>query len=165
MIKLYWNVFICLFIWIVWCDVGWNCSSSCLSCYSSGFLQESWSWLCTFRLLLLFNAYMIRVRVSSYVYQFYIHSFIQAISIAPVQVRYYFEALPTQHWYCARVLRRSATGNYELRTCPRSYVATKTGFEPTTFWSKGFDSTNAPPCPTLHAAYSIIIIIIIFVYW
>ena len=48
-----------------------------------------------------------------------VHSFIQAISIVPLQVCYYSEALPTQHRYCARVSRRSATGNCELRTCPR----------------------------------------------
>ena len=29
----------------------------------------------------------------------FIHSFIQAISIAPLQVHYYSEALPTQHGY------------------------------------------------------------------
>jgi len=51
---------------------------------------------------------------------FFIHSFIQAISIAPLQVHYYSEALLTQHGYCAGVSLRSATGNCELRTCPRS---------------------------------------------
>src|SRR6218665_1267625 len=49
-----------------------------------------------------------------------IHSFIQTISIAHLQVHYYSEALPTQHRYCAGVSRRSATGNCELRTFPRS---------------------------------------------
>ena len=38
-----------------------------------------------------------------------IHSLIQTISIAPIQVHYYSKALPTQH----------ATGNCELKTCPR----------------------------------------------
>src|SRR6218665_2864436 len=42
------------------------------------------------------------------------------ISIAPLQVHVYSEALPTQHEYCAGVSRRSATGNCELRTCQRS---------------------------------------------
>ena len=50
----------------------------------------------------------------------FIHSFIQAFSIAPLQVRYYSEALSTQHGYCSGVSRRSATGNCELRTCLRS---------------------------------------------
>src|SRR6218665_1988203 len=35
-----------------------------------------------------------------------IRSFISSISIAPLPVRYYSEALPTQHGYCARVSRR-----------------------------------------------------------
>jgi len=42
-----------------------------------------------------------------------IHLFIQAISIAPPQVHYYSEALPTQHGYCVAVSRRNVTGNYE----------------------------------------------------
>ena len=33
----------------------------------------------------------------------FIHSFIQTISIAPLQVQFYSEVLPTQHRYCARV--------------------------------------------------------------
>jgi len=33
----------------------------------------------------------------------FIHSFIQAISIAPLQVHFYSEALPTQHGYCVRI--------------------------------------------------------------
>src|SRR6218665_345005 len=49
-----------------------------------------------------------------------IHSFIQTISIAPLQVHFYSEALPTHHRYCAGVSRRSATGNCELTTCPRA---------------------------------------------
>src|SRR6218665_3811189 len=49
-----------------------------------------------------------------------IHSFIMAISIVPIQVLYYSEALPTT----ARILYRSftpkRTGNCRSRTCPRS---------------------------------------------
>ena len=45
---------------------------------------------------------------------------IQAISIVPPQVHYYSEALQIQHGYCVKVSRRSATGNCEWRTCPRS---------------------------------------------
>jgi len=33
----------------------------------------------------------------------FLHSFTQAISIAPLQVLYYSEALPSQHGYCARI--------------------------------------------------------------
>jgi len=36
----------------------------------------------------------------------FIRSFIQAISIAPLQVIYCSEALPSQHGYCVRVSRR-----------------------------------------------------------
>jgi len=43
------------------------------------------------------------------------HAFILAISIAPHQVLYYLEALPTQHRYCAGVSRRSATGKVPKR--------------------------------------------------
>jgi len=48
----------------------------------------------------------------------YIQSFTQAIhSKVSLQVHYYTEALPTQHGYCVRVSRRSATGNSTWRTC------------------------------------------------
>ena len=47
------------------------------------------------------------------------YSFIQAISIAPLQVHYHSEALPTQHGHCVGVSRRSATGNCKWRTCQR----------------------------------------------
>ena len=89
-----------------------------------------------------------------------VHSCIQTISIAPLQVRYYSEALPTQHGYWAGVSRRSATGNCELRTCPLQgpNVAARAGFEPTTLQSKGFDSTNAPPSSTSSLSYLYIII-------
>jgi len=49
-----------------------------------------------------------------------IHSFIQTISIAPLQVHYYSEALSTQHGYSAGISHRSAIGNCEWRTCSRS---------------------------------------------
>jgi len=45
-----------------------------------------------------------------------VHSFIQVISIAPLQVHYYSEALPTQHGYCVRVSRWSANDSCEWRT-------------------------------------------------
>jgi len=40
-----------------------------------------------------------------------IHSFTQAISIAPLPVHYYSEVLPTQHEYCVGVSHQRATGN------------------------------------------------------
>src|SRR6218665_3393026 len=48
------------------------------------------------------------------------------------------------------------TASEELAQGP--YVAARAGFEPTTLWSKGFDSTKAPPRPT---SQNIIITIII----
>jgi len=39
----------------------------------------------------------------------FIHSFIHDIFIAPLQVHYYSEVLPTQHRYCAGISHRSAT--------------------------------------------------------
>jgi len=47
-------------------------------------------------------------------------NFIQALSVAPLQVCYYPEALPKQHKYCVGVSLRNATGNCVLGTCPRS---------------------------------------------
>jgi len=43
----------------------------------------------------------------------FIQLIILAISIAPLQVHCYSEALPTQHGYCVGVSCRSATGNCE----------------------------------------------------
>jgi len=44
------------------------------------------------------------------------HLFIQAISIAPLQVCCYSEVLVTQHGYCVGVSHWSATGNRKWRT-------------------------------------------------
>jgi len=40
--------------------------------------------------------------------------------LLPLQVHFYSEALPARHEYCAIILRRSATGNCDWRTCQRS---------------------------------------------
>src|SRR6218665_3541356 len=77
-------------------------------------------------------------------FQIFCISFIQTINIAPQQVHFYSEALPTQHGYCAGVSRRSARGKCELRTCRRSvYVPARAGVAPTTLRLKAIDSTNA----------------------
>src|SRR6218665_2744356 len=81
-------------------------------------------------------------------YPSFIHSFIPAISIAPLQVLYYLEALPTT----ARILYRSftpsaqATAGKGLAQGP--YVAAKAGVEPTTLRLKVIVSTKAPSRPT-----------------
>ena len=79
-----------------------------------------------------------------------IHSFIQAISIAPFQVHYCSEALPTQHG----LLCRSFTPKHhrKLRVKDQGLcIAAKAGFEPTTLRMKGDESTNGPLHPTYLA--------------
>jgi len=83
--------------------------------------------------------------IRSFIHSF-IHSFIETISIAPLRVHYYSDALPTEHGHCAGVSRRSATGNCEwLSQGP--YLAARAGFKSTTFRLKGIDSTNVPSRP------------------
>jgi len=71
----------------------------------------------------------------------FIHLF-RPISIAPLQVRYYSEALPTQHRYCARV-----SSHRQLRVKDLPKVAT---------WRLERDSNKrpsswkAPTLPMLH---------------
>ena len=77
-----------------------------------------------------------------------LHSFIPAISIAPLQVLYYSEALPTT----ARILyigvsRRSAQTTAGKGLAQGPYVAARVGVEPMTLRLKAIDSTKAPPCP------------------
>ena len=81
-------------------------------------------------------------------------SFIQAISIAPLQVHYYSEVLPTQHEYCVGVSCRSAQAIESEGLAQGSYVAATLGFEPTTLWMKGNESNNVPPRPTISCGPS-----------
>src|SRR6218665_811697 len=77
----------------------------------------------------------------------FIHLFILAISIAPLQVLYYSEALPTT----ARILYRSFTPKRKATVgkglAQGPYVAARAGVEPTTLQLKVITSTNAPPHP------------------
>ena len=57
------------------------------------------------------NTY-IHTYIHTYVRTF-IYLFIPAISLAPLPVHYYSEALPTQHGCCVGVSRRSTTGKCE----------------------------------------------------
>src|SRR6218665_143231 len=75
------------------------------------------------------------------------HSFIQAISIAPLQVQFHLEVLPTT----ARILRRSFVPKrfrqLQVKDLPKVFfVAARARFEPATLWTKGTESTNEPPC-------------------
>ena len=83
----------------------------------------------------------------------FFHSFIQAISIAPLQVHYYSEVLPTQHEYCVGATQ--ATASEGLAQGP--YVAARAGFEAVTLWTKVAESTNEPAHPTsvLRASYKL----------
>jgi len=51
-----------------------------------------------------------------YIFLFFYILFNPAISIAPLQLNYYSEALQTQHWHCVGVSCQSATRNCEWRT-------------------------------------------------
>src|SRR6218665_3916362 len=85
----------------------------------------------------------------------FIHSFIRAISIAPLQVLYYSEALPTT----ARILYRSFTpmrkGNCISKGLAHgSYVRARAGVEPTTPRLKVIVSTKALPRSTIPTTNS-----------
>jgi len=65
----------------------------------------------------------------------------------PLQVHYYSEAPPTQHWLCPNS-GRSATGNCEWGFAQGPYVRARAGFERTTLRTKGDEYTNECPRPT-----------------
>src|SRR6218665_1065997 len=79
----------------------------------------------------------------------YIHSFIPAISIAPLQVLYHSEALPTTaRGYCIGVSCQSAQATAGKGLAQGPYMAARAEVEPTTLWLKVIDSTKAPSRPT-----------------
>ena len=81
-----------------------------------------------------------------------IHSFNLAISIAPLQVLYYSDALQTT----AHILYRSFTPKRTLQATISKglsqgpYGAARAGVEPTTLRLRVIDLTNAPPRPTVE---------------
>jgi len=77
-----------------------------------------------------------------------VHSFSQAISIAPLQVHCYSEALPTQHGYYVGVSRRAPQATASEGLVQGPCVAVRAGFEPVTLRTKGAESTKEPPRPT-----------------
>src|SRR6218665_4076537 len=79
------------------------------------------------------------------------HSFIPAISIAPLQVLYYSEALPTTARILYRSFTQQATAGKGLAQGP--YMAARAGVEPTTLRLKAIDSPKAPPCPTCRVMF------------
>src|SRR6218665_2031321 len=79
----------------------------------------------------------------------YFHSFIH-ISLAPLQVLYYSEALPTTaRIYCIGVSRRSAQATAGTGLAQGPYVTARAGVEPTTLRLRVIASANAPPCPSM----------------
>src|SRR6218665_2273487 len=74
-------------------------------------------------------------------------SFIQAISIAPLQAHCYPEALLTQHGYCVQVHTEALQATASKGLAQGLYMAAKIGFEPVTLQTKGDESTNEPPYP------------------
>ena len=78
----------------------------------------------------------------------FIHSFIQAISIAPFQV--HLKSLLTQHGYCVEFHTEASQTTVSEGLAQGPYVAARAGFEPATLQTKGVEPTNEPPCPTCY---------------
>jgi len=73
-----------------------------------------------------------------------------AISIAPLQVHYYSEALPATArivGYCIGVSCRSEQATVSKRLAQGPYMAARVGVKHTTLWLRVTDLTNAPPHP------------------
>ena len=78
----------------------------------------------------------------------FILSFILAISIAPLQVHYNSEALPTQHEETVPEFHAEAPqANVGEGLAQGPYMAARARVEPMIFRTKAVDSTNAPPTP------------------
>src|SRR6218665_3879652 len=77
-----------------------------------------------------------------------------SISIALLTARVFQKRSQPQQLTLCRSLHAEAleaTASEGLAQGP--YVVARAGFEPLTLWSKGIDSTNAPPCPTYVCMY------------
>src|SRR6218665_2658284 len=70
------------------------------------------------------------------------HSFIQAISIAPLQVHYYSETPPTQHRCGSEFHAEVPQATASKGLAQGSYMAARAGVEPTTLQTM---SHRAPP--------------------
>src|SRR6218665_1861527 len=84
-------------------------------------------------------------------YVIFILSFILAISIAPLQVLYYSEALPTTAWTLYRSFTpRGAQATAGKGLAQRPYVAARVGVNPTTLRLKVIVSTKSSSQPRRH---------------
>src|SRR6218665_3014115 len=77
----------------------------------------------------------------------FIHSFIPAFSIAPLQHSTIQRRSRLQHGYCIGVSRQSAQTTAGKGLAQGPYVAARAGVEPTTLRLKVIASTKAPPRP------------------
>src|SRR6218665_2837278 len=96
-----------------------------------------------------------QLNYTSHYFHAFIHSFIMASSIAPLQVLHYSEALPTTARIGPTVSEFHADAHRQLlgkglAQGPYMYMAARAGVEPTTLRLKAIDSTKAPPCPTYY---------------
>src|SRR6218665_2907486 len=83
-------------------------------------------------------------------HQSFIHSFIPAIFIAPLQVLYYFDySTDTVSEFHAEAHRQ-----LQVKDKQGPYVAARAGVDPTTPRLKVIVSTKEPPLPTFHVQSS-----------
>src|SRR6218665_3899951 len=83
------------------------------------------------------------------------HSFILGISIAPLQVHYHTEALPTAFALCrSKHAKTLGVQRCQLRiatlTAQGSYMTARVGFEHATIRTQGIKPTTELPCSTLN---------------
>src|SRR6218665_3071529 len=74
----------------------------------------------TIILLLRATTAVAEINLTQQITRLFIHSFIPAISIAPLQDLYYAEALPTTAQLLYGSFTPKRTGDCRCRTCPRS---------------------------------------------
>ena len=78
-----------------------------------------------------------------------INLFIQDVYVARLQVRYFSEALPTQHDTVSEFHAEAPQASASEGLSQGSYVEARAGVDPTTPRTIGVDPTNEPPRPTL----------------
>ena len=90
----------------------------------------------------------------------FIHSFILDSYIAPLQVHYYSEALPTQHLslYCVAVYAGATEATVGEGLAKGHYLAVRAEFEPTTFQSTAIDSKKSHHVPPIISCFIVICI-------
>ena len=81
------------------------------------------------------------------------------ISLAPLQVHYYLEALLTTAlnplMLCCSLHAEALQATMSEGLAQDPYMATRVGFEPATLRTQGTEPTTEPPCPTLCYDFTI----------